>query len=180
MEEQSTENQPNLQTETGNNNNSSVLMMIGVFLIIVVALVGFLFMKKGKTSASKTSITTLVSPTVTQITESVEGSEIVADDIRTAETTVAQESPIAIEGGSFYFKPNIINAKVGQPVTIKFTSVGGMPHDFVIDELNVKSERVTEGELDIQFTPDKVGTFEFYCSVGNHRKMGMKGTLVVE
>src|SRR3990167_139434 len=104
MEEQSTENQPNLQTETGNNNNSSVLMMIGVFLIIVVALVGFLFMKKGKTSASKTSITTLVSPTVTQITESVEGSEIVADDTQTAETTVAQESPIAIEGGSLYFK----------------------------------------------------------------------------
>jgi uncharacterized cupredoxin-like copper-binding protein len=32
----------------------------------------------------------------------------------------------------------------------------------------------------VQFVADKTGTFEFYCSVGNHRQMGMVGTLVVQ
>jgi plastocyanin len=27
---------------------------------------------------------------------------------------------------------------------------------------------------------DKKGTFEYYCSVGQHRALGMKGKLVVE
>jgi plastocyanin len=31
----------------------------------------------------------------------------------------------------------------------------------------------------IEFTADKVGSFEYYCSVGSHRQMGMKGVLKV-
>lgn len=54
-------------------------------------------------------------------------------------------------------------------------------HDFVIDELNVKTKIVKDGESEtVEFTPDQTGTFEFYCSVGQHRQMGMKGTLIVE
>ena len=32
----------------------------------------------------------------------------------------------------------------------------------------------------IEFTADKTGSFEYYCSVGTHRQMGMKGTLIVK
>ena len=54
-------------------------------------------------------------------------------------------------------------------------------HDFVIDELNVKSE-ITKGgnSTVVEFTPDTAGTFEFYCSVGQHRANGMVGKLIVE
>jgi len=179
MEEQNNENQPVASNDTGKN-NSSILMMVGVFLIIVVALVGFLVMKKGKTSTMETSEVITAAPSASQTVESVEGAENETDNFQTTETTGSEGLEIAVEGGSFYFKPNIINAKVGQPVTVKLTSVGGMPHDFVIDELNVRSEEITNDEVDIQFTPDKAGIYEFYCSVGNHRQMGMKGTLVVE
>ena len=34
-------------------------------------------------------------------------------------------------------------------------------------------------EQTITFVADKTGGFEFYCSVGNHRAMGMVGTLIV-
>jgi nitrite reductase (NO-forming) len=32
----------------------------------------------------------------------------------------------------------------------------------------------------VEFVADKTGTFEYYCSVGAHRAMGMTGSLVVE
>ena len=54
-------------------------------------------------------------------------------------------------------------------------------HNFVIDAFNVKSNTIGSGETTtVSFTPDKTGTFEFYCSIGSHKQMGMKGNLIVE
>ena len=51
----------------------------------------------------------------------------------------------------------------------------------MIDDLKVNSGRVSDGQTkEFSFTPEKAGTYEFYCSVGNHREMGMKGILFVE
>ncbi len=87
---------------------------------------------------------------------------------------------IEVEGGMFYFKPNEIKVKVGEKVTITFKSVEGV-HDFVIDELNLKTKQIKAGGSEtVEFTPDKPGIYEFYCSVANHRAMGMKGTLIIE
>lgn len=45
----------------------------------------------------------------------------------------------------------------------------------------VKTKVINGGETDtVEFTPDKAGSFEYYCSVGKHRAMGMKGTVTVE
>lgn len=43
-------------------------------------------------------------------------------------------------------------------------------------------QKIIEGGQEdvIEFTPDKAGSFEYYCSVGKHREMGMKGMLTVE
>lgn len=84
-----------------------------------------------------------------------------------------------LEGGSFYFKPNVIEVKKGDKVKVVLNSVS-MMHDFVIDELNVKSAQAKSGtSTSVEFVADKVGSFEFYCSVGEHRAQGMVGTLVV-
>ena len=41
--------------------------------------------------------------------------------------------------------------------------------------------RKATGQIDeVEFVVDKAGTFEYYCSVGNHRQMGMVGKLIVE
>lgn len=98
----------------------------------------------------------------------------------TVEASASAVKEIAVEGGMFYFKPNEIKVKKGEKVKITFSNTEGV-HDFVIDELNVKSEKIDAGaKTTVEFTADKTGSFEFYCSVGSHRKMGMKGTLIVE
>lgn len=87
---------------------------------------------------------------------------------------------VQVEGGMFYFKPNSITVKVGQPVKIVFKSADGF-HDFVIDEFNAKTKQISTGETtEVTFTPNQTGSFEFYCSVGQHRQNGMFGTLIVQ
>ena len=81
---------------------------------------------------------------------------------------------------SFDFDPAEIRVKQGDTVRIVFTSTGGM-HDFVIDEFDVKTKILQAEESEtIEFVASEAGTFEYYCSVGNHRQMGMVGKLVVE
>jgi plastocyanin len=68
----------------------------------------------------------------------------------------------------------------GDTVRIEFTSSQGF-HDFVIDEFNVATERVSDGgSTFVEFVADTEGIFEYYCSVGQHRANGMKGNLIVE
>ena len=67
----------------------------------------------------------------------------------------------------------------GDKVKIIFKNTGGF-HDFTIDEFGVRTKRINGGEEDtIEFVADKSGTFEYYCSVGDHRTLGMRGTLTV-
>jgi len=87
---------------------------------------------------------------------------------------------IEIKGGSFYFKPNEIRVKAGEKVKITFKNIEGF-HDLIIDDLSVKTKQIRDGEVDVvEFTPTLPGSYEFYCSIGNHRSMGMKGILIVE
>ena len=71
--------------------------------------------------------------------------------------------------------------KKGQKVKLTFKNTGEMPHDFVVDELNVRTKVIKSGETEvIEFTPETTGTFESYCSVGSHRAKGMVGKVTVE
>lgn len=85
-----------------------------------------------------------------------------------------------IAAGSYYFVPNVIRVKKGDKVKIVLENKGGM-HNFVLDEFNVMIDPIKMGETSTaEFVADKVGTFEYYCGVGSHRKMGQKGNLIVE
>lgn len=104
----------------------------------------------------------------------------VADTQADNNITTPDSSIIKVEGGMFYFKPNEIRVKEGQLVKIEFSNVEGM-HDFVIDEFNVKTNTIqTKKSETVEFTPNKLGEFEFYCSVANHKQQGMVGKLIVE
>lgn len=95
-------------------------------------------------------------------------------------TDATNAAVIAVEGGSFYYKPNVIRVKLGETVKIELSAVS-MQHDFVIDELNVKSAVIPSGQKTVvEFVADTVGEFVFYCSVGKHREQGMVGTLIIE
>lgn len=117
--------------------------------------------------------------TTTNTQTSVEGNSMLPTDESMQENNKG-EVVINVEGENFSFSPSEIKVKKGDTVTINFKSVGGF-HDLKIDELNVATKQLQDGENDsVTFVADKAGTFEFYCSVGQHRQMGMVGTLVVE
>ena len=85
-----------------------------------------------------------------------------------------------VSGQNFSFTPNTLTVNKGDKVKITFQNTGGF-HDFRIDEFNVKTAQLGSGKSEtVEFTADKTGTFEYYCSVGNHRAMGMTGKLTVK
>jgi heme/copper-type cytochrome/quinol oxidase subunit 2 len=151
-------------------------LIITLFLVLTVFLVGgsFVFLKN---SISKTS-SSLDTPPTPMTSNETENRERATDE----DSMVAGQNTVTInvEGGNYYFKPNEIIVKKDEEVKIVFSSIDGF-HDFIIDEFNVKTNITAGGKTaEVTFTPDKAGTYEFYCNVGNHRVMGMVGTLTVE
>lgn len=85
-----------------------------------------------------------------------------------------------VVGKNFSLSPGNLEVNKGDRVRITLQNQGGT-HDWVIDEFNARTKVLSNGQTEtIEFVADKIGTFEYYCSVGTHRQMGMKGTLVVK
>lgn len=85
-----------------------------------------------------------------------------------------------VSGENFSFDVKEIKVKQGDTVKIVFKNLEGF-HDLRIDEFNVFTKQIGANQEDtISFVVDRTGVFEYYCSVGQHRAMGMVGKLVVE
>lgn len=115
-------------------------------------------------------------PAPTSESESRVGVEVKAEvSIKPPEVKV-----VTVDGSSFAFAPAEIRVKNGDTVKVVFKSTDGF-HDFSVDGYSIATSRVSSGgTASVEFVADKVGTFEYYCSVGSHRQMGMKGNLIVE
>ncbi len=74
-----------------------------------------------------------------------------------------------------------LKVKQDDKVRVVFTNEEGF-HDFVIDEFEgTRTQQLQAGNTEtIEFVADKKGTFEYYCSVGQHRANGMYGKFIVE
>ncbi len=85
-----------------------------------------------------------------------------------------------VHGSMFKYDVKEMRVREGEVVKIIFTNDEGF-HDFVLDEFDARTEKIAAGKtVEVTFTANKKGTFEYYCSVGDHRAKGMKGTLIVE
>lgn len=166
----------NLQTNEKKSKNG---LIVGVLLALMVVAIPFLLLSnKGDNEKLQSPAAAVGSnlsqddsmPTETPMVSSAQSSEAPVDVVNGA---------ITIEAGSFYYKPNLIRVKKGQKVTVTLNSVS-MMHDFYLDEFAVKGPITKSGESSkVTFTADKVGQFEFYCSVGQHRANGQVGKLIV-
>jgi nitrosocyanin len=152
-----------------------------LILLIVLGLLGggYMLMKK---SGSSTNEIPSSQPAAT-VTTGTSSSDLGSATGSSGVMTTSEQSAIkefTVEGGMYYFTPKEIRVKKGDTVKVTLTNKEGL-HDFVLDEFNAKTKKIKAGETDtVTFTASKVGTFEYYCSVGNHRAMGMKGNLIVE
>lgn len=150
--------------------------IIGLVVVIIVAILGFVFVSQNKSSEP----TTEMQPTVSSQPQASDSATMEDDKMASPSGMMDNVHEFMVEASNFKFLPTEIKVKKGDKVKITFKNTGGT-HDFVIDEFNVESKRINGGSQDIiEFTADKAGTFEFYCNVGNHRSMGMKGNLIVE
>jgi cytochrome c oxidase subunit II len=96
---------------------------------------------------------------------------------------------IDVQGSMDGFDKKEIHIKVGQPVTVRLTSLdnshhtdGGGKHQWAVDELGVNIITQPESSNYVTFTPDKVGTYTFYCDIccGGKANPTMSGQLIVE
>lgn len=81
---------------------------------------------------------------------------------------------------NYEFSETELIVQQGDTVTVTLNSVVGT-HNFVVEGYDVESLTITSGNTtEVTFVATKKGTYEFYCSVGDHRALGMVGTLFVE
>jgi nitrite reductase (NO-forming) len=137
-------------------------------VIILAGISGLFFLNKNKTPEVSSEVNT---SEISGETQPITASSTEA---------IAPAKEFTIVGSNYAFAPSVMSVKKGDTVKIIFKNSGGF-HDLKIDEFNLATQKIKDGEEEtVTFTADKTGSFEYYCSVGNHRAMGMKGILTVE
>lgn len=157
---------------------NNVLVVVGI--IVLAALGGWYYLSNRTTLYSPTPATNTDATAGTQTPpeSSVGGTPSGAPSGTTMETGTVRE--FTVVGSSFTFSPSTLSVKKGDHVKITFVNSGGM-HDFVLNDFNAATPVIQTGQSAVvEFDADKTGSFQYYCSVGNHRAMGMVGTLTVE
>jgi len=87
---------------------------------------------------------------------------------------------ITVTSTGMSFNQKEITVKKGDRVRITYANGGGT-HDLRIAGYDVGTKVMSAGQSEtFEFVADETGEFQYYCSVGNHRAMGMWGTLTVE
>ena len=93
---------------------------------------------------------------------------------------------IAADMGGFDRKT--VRVRAGEPVTVRLTSLdnshhtdGGGRHQWAVEELGVDIVAPPLGSSYRTFTPDKPGTYTFYCDIccGGRANPTMSGKLIV-
>jgi len=169
--------------ETPNQPKNSMLpIVIGGIVILVIAGV-FLFMQNGKSEQTENTGDKAIPVNEESQEEAMKEDGVKESVVVDENAQMIEESEVRVinvEAGSFYYKPNVMKVKKGETVRIVLKAVS-MMHDFNIDELGVKMPIIKDGDTGtVEFVADTIGTFEYYCSVGQHRANGQIGTITVE
>jgi nitrite reductase (NO-forming) len=79
----------------------------------------------------------------------------------------------------FKFNPASLQLPGGKKVTLTLQNMGSVEHDLTVDTLGIKVSVPAGKTSAADFTLDKPGTYDFYCSIPGHKEAGMRGTLAV-
>lgn len=149
-------------------NTKNIWLFVGILIAVVLA--GFFFLRKPATNSLSSP-----TPTSSEVTNETQEQGVVEEDGEPI-------TEIEVSGKEFSFSPSTISVKRGDKVRIVFKNVGKMTHNFVVEELDIRTSEIAPGETDtIEFTvPDDGSSLTYYCSVGSHRVLGMEGKFSVE
>lgn len=148
--------------------NNKKIIIIAVVTVLVISVIGLLLIKGNEESIDTNRV--VDGGVFTEVIE------FESEDIEES-GDVQVFNIVAIP---YEFSIKEIRVKEGDVVRINLITEAGF-HDWVIDEFSVKTRQLSAGQSDsIEFVADKKGIFEYYCSVANHRQLGMVGNLIVE
>ncbi len=173
----------NIQEHPKGGGMNMMMVVAGVIILLVLGGGAYYYMNQKSAMAPAMKQDESMQPTKAMEMETTMAPSTAPSEAATAGSAMTPSGKvveITVKGQNYSFAPNVINAKKGDTIKVTFQNTGGF-HDFVIDEFNAKTKTIKDGETDtVEFVADKAGTFEFYCSVGKHREMGMKGNLIVQ
>jgi len=166
----------NINTTQSVNGSKMMPIIVGLGVLLLIGGGAFYVLSNKDNTQMNTTVNSTVNDSMNTTSES--GNTTDGGDSATDEMT-ASINTIEVSGSNFKFDPSEILVKKGDTVRIVFTNSDGM-HDFVIDEFDARTKVLKDGESEtIEFVADQAGKFEYYCSVGQHRQMGMVGNLIV-
>jgi plastocyanin len=90
---------------------------------------------------------------------------------------------IEMKASDYKFTPNNLKATVGETLEFRIENVSGKNHNFTIKD--PKGEVLKNVTLPVHQTVtvpirlDAEGTYHFYCDIGPHATLGMKGWVTV-
>lgn len=161
--------------------NSKQVIPVLVALVLLGG-IGIFVLTRGRSSTNMTE-----TPLPTQAAMMETSSEPSMSPVNAMMEASGSASPAAtgavksftVTGSNFKFAPATLSVNKGDTVKVTFKSTGSM-HDFTLNEFNAATKQLPAGQEEtVTFVASKAGTFKYYCSVGNHRQMGMEGTLTV-
>ncbi len=153
----------------------SLPIIAGIIVLLLIAGGTYFLVKGSPVSTPQPSPETAIEQASSSGTESM-GSSMPSSD----SGSMAETKEVTISSSNFKYTPSLINVNKGDKVKITLKNNGGM-HDLFIDSYDVKTKVIESGQEDsIEFIADKAGTFDFWCTIGNHKAMGMVGKLVVQ
>jgi len=161
------------------------ILIAGVIILVIVGGGGlFLMSQSSSQPAPKVSSDEAMEETTETTPEVPE--DVILESSGAATATpkaIANQGEVktfAVDGANFSFSVKEMKVKKGDTVQVTFTNKEGT-HDWNLDEFSAKTKVLQTGQSEtVNFIADKTGTFEYYCSVGQHRKNGMVGKLIVE
>ena len=174
-------------------NNKIALLIVGAVVIIGGAILLFAMPTPSTTPSDETSATSTTATNETEgmMAEGAPEEEMDNDMVHEQTGTIEVGTEVqvggetvkefTVSGTNCAYSVKEMRVKKGDRVRVNFTSENGF-HDWVIDEIpGAKTGKYnTGGSETIEFTATEAGTFEYYCSVGTHRQMGMVGKFIVE
>lgn len=171
MEEGSEQNNSSVEPVVAKRGISPLMVVV---ILLALGLLGYLVFSRINKASSPA-----MTPNSAAESESMMDGETqpVASDSAMSNGNVRE---FTVDGSSYEFDPSTITVNKGDTVKITFKDDDGT-HNLVISGYNVSTKILGSGtEEVVTFVADKVGSFEFYCSVANHKALGMTGTLVVQ
>lgn len=163
--------------------------LISIIVVIILIVLGVVVYSKSSPTAVVPENTTDTSMNHDEMTATTSDTTATSTTATSTGTSVGVGASVGVvtgttrtftvTGDNFKFSPATMTVKKGETVKIVFKNANGI-HDFVIDEFKVATNKIQSGQEEtVTFVANKAGSFEYYCSVGTHRQMGMKGTLTV-